>query len=138
MSIKFDDPNQEDIIADINLTPLIDIMLVLLIIFMVTSSVSLDSGLDIDLPKTQAGTSKKENSAIIISLDKAGELFVEGKQVSFDNALESIKEALVSAKTDLVVLEGDQHASLGKTVEVMELAKKAGAQRFAIAASSDK
>ena len=126
----------DEVIGDINLTPLIDIMLVLLIIFMVTSSVSLESGLDIDLPKTVGQTAGKEGAAVIISMDSSGGVFVQGKKVSPEALGARVAEALKEEGTGLVILEGDGQATLQKAIEVMDVAKGAGAKKFAIAAES--
>lgn len=84
MAIHLGD-DEEDIVAEINMTPLIDIMLVLLILFMVTSSVSLESGLDVELPQVAGKTEKAEGSAVIISLDNEGRLSVQGNPTDMDN-----------------------------------------------------
>ena len=135
MAIKSNLEEQEDaIVAEINMTPLIDIMLVLLIIFMVSSSVSLDSGLDIELPGTSSKVAKKEqDEAIIISLDGQGEFYIQGKRINFDSLEESLKREIESSGGQLVIFEGDKGSRLGKAIEVMDLAKKAGAKGFAIA-----
>ncbi|MCY4643292.1 MAG: biopolymer transporter ExbD [Bacteriovoracales bacterium] len=127
---------QDDVIGDINLTPLIDIMLVLLIIFMVTSSVSLESGLDIDLPQTAETTESREGNAVIISIDSVGDVFVQGAKVSMETLEQKVAESLKSEGTGLVILEGDKKASLQKAMDIMGVAKKAGAKKFAIAADS--
>lgn len=137
MAFNTNDGEKDDIVAEINMTPLIDIMLVLLIIFMVTSSVSLESGLDIDLPKTNSQTQAQPGEAVIISLSKAGELMIQG-QVAGPNLKEQIGAALLAAKTEFVVFEGDKSAELGRAIEVMDIAKEAGAKKFAIAAESKK
>lgn len=136
MSIKFDNEEDDQIIADINMTPLIDIMLVLLIIFMVTSSVSLESGLDIDIPKTVSKTQKKEGASILVSMSENGKISVQGKIVEWNNLQQRISESLESENTRLVIFEGDKSAKLGMAVEVMDIAKAAGAEEFAIAAES--
>ena len=133
LNLKHDD---DEIMADINMTPFIDIMLVLLIIFMVTSSVSLESGLDIDLPKTKSKTTAKEGTAVIVSLDSSGSISVQGRSVVFEMLKKSISEALAVSKTDLVVFEGDQSSKLGIAIKIMDIAKEAGAEKFAIAAES--
>ncbi len=130
------DSNEDEIVAEINMTPLIDIMLVLLIIFMVTSSISLESGLDIDIPKTKSKTASQSSDAVIISLDNAGGIFVQGVKVARENLEETIAAALATEKTSLVVFEGDKEATLGRAIEIMDLAKSAGAKKFAIAAES--
>ncbi|WP_127717001.1 biopolymer transporter ExbD [Halobacteriovorax sp. HLS] len=128
--------DDESIIAEINMTPLIDIMLVLLIIFMVTSSVSLESGLDIDIPSTVSKTKKQEGRSVLVSLDKDGKISVQGKIVTKEALQNSITEALKSEQTGLVVFEGDKNSQLGMAVEVMDIAKAAGAEKFAIAAEA--
>jgi len=132
--MKFDnlDDLTSDLQAEINLTPLIDIMLVLLILFMVTSSISLESGLDIDLPKTQSETNKQPSDAVIVSLDSDGAVFVQGKKVEGE-LKDEITAALKDAETSLVVFEGDSRATLGRTIEIMDIARSAGAQKFAVA-----
>lgn len=137
MSMNLNQHEDDDaIIAEINMTPLIDIMLVLLIIFMVTSSVSLESGLDIDIPNTVSKTKKQEGSSILVSLDKDGKISVQGKIVEWNSLQSSITEALKSEGTGLVVFEGDKTSQLGMAVEIMDIAKAAGAEKFAIAAEA--
>ncbi|MCK5072457.1 MAG: biopolymer transporter ExbD [Bacteriovoracaceae bacterium] len=138
MALKLDEQNIEKSIEHVNLTPLIDIMLVLLIIFMVTSSISLESGLDIDIPKTTSATSTKDNTAIIVSLNRDGEVSVQGGRVKFENLMETIRNAISETKSNLVIFEGDRHSHLGKAIEIMDIAKSAGAKRFAIAAENVK
>lgn len=135
MAINLGDDNEE-IMAEINMTPLIDIMLVLLILFMVTSSVSLESGLDVELPQVAGNTESKGGSAVIISLNDEGQLSVQGKRTEFANLQDAIKDAMVAEKTGLVILEGDRKSKLGNAVQIMDIAKAAGATKFAIAAES--
>ena len=128
--------NRVNIIAEINMTPLIDVMLVLLIIFMVTSSVSLESGLDIDIPNTVSDTNKQEGRSVLVSLDKDGKISVQGTLVDWNSLQSAISEALKSEQTGLVIFEGDKSSQLGMAVEVMDVAKAAGAEKFAIAAEA--
>jgi biopolymer transport protein ExbD len=123
----------DEIVADINMTPLIDVMLVLLIIFMVTSSAAIESGLDINLPEASSVTSK-EKSNLIVSLNQQGLVAVAGKIVDKAQLRESITKALAELKTDSVVLEGDGASSLNSAFEIMEIAKNAGAKEISIAA----
>ena len=120
--------------ADINMTPLIDIMLVLLIIFMMTSSIGLESGLDIDLPQVASATSPKEGTSVLLSLDRLGNIAVQGKATNLNNLEAAIKDALAQNNTQTVVLEGDHQSTFGLAVKVMDYAKAAGATKFAIAA----
>lgn len=131
--------NEDEIMADINVVPLIDVMLVLLIVFMVTSSMGLESGLDVELPeaKSQMAGEAEDIKAVIITLTGAGKLAVQGKEVSRSDLQGRISEALKAEGTDLVVFEGDRKAAYGLAVEVMDIAKAAGAERFAILAEGE-
>ena len=128
---------EEAIVSEINMTPLIDIMLVLLIIFMVTSSAALESGLDIELPKTSITNEKKQDEILIITLDRSGKVALQGKYVTEENLAAEMTAKLAELKTESVILEGDTQAFLGKAVEIMDIAKSAGAKNFSIAADED-
>ena len=128
---------EEQIVSEINMTPLIDIMLVLLIIFMVTSTAALESGLDIELPKTQITNEKKTDEILIITLDKGGKVALQGKYVEEGKLQDEMIAKLAELKTESVILEGDTQAFLGKAVEIMDIAKSAGAKNFSIAADQD-
>ena len=128
---------EEAIVSEINMTPLIDIMLVLLIIFMVTSSAALESGLDIELPKTSITNEKKQDEILIITLDRTGKVALQGKYVTEENLAAEMTAKLAELKTESVILEGDTQAYLGKAVEIMDIAKSAGAKNFSIAADED-
>jgi biopolymer transport protein ExbD len=136
MSVKNDD--DDGIVAEINMTPMIDIMLVLLIIFMVSSTAALESGMDIELPKTSSTSDKKDAEVLVISLSKEGKIAVHGKQVTDEDIGRKIASSLAELKTDSVILEGDTSANLGKAVEIMDIAKSAGAKNFSIAAEEGK
>jgi biopolymer transport protein ExbD len=129
--------DDENIMSEINMTPLIDIMLVLLIIFMVTSTAALESGLDIELPKTQITNEKKQDEILIITLDKDGKVAIAGKSVAEADVGTTIANTLKEMKTESVILEGDTKAFLGTAVQLMDLAKSAGAKNFSIAAEED-
>lgn len=133
MAFKIGDEDNEEIMAEINMVPLIDIMMVLLVIFMVTSSISLESGLDVDLPDSVSKGKQKEGSAVVVSLLADGSIAVQGTVVDREYLQAKISESLLSEKTELVVLEGDQASRLGMAVEIMDIAKAAGAVNFAIA-----
>ena len=136
-SLNNNTEGEEAIVSEINMTPLIDIMLVLLIIFMVTSSAALESGLDIELPKTSITNEKKQDEILIITLDRTGKVALQGKYVSEENLAAEMTAKLAELKTESVILEGDTQAYLGKAVEIMDIAKSAGAKNFSIAADED-
>jgi biopolymer transport protein ExbD len=123
----------DDIVADINMTPLIDIMLVLLIIFMVSSSAAMESGLDVNLPETSA-VSDKTDAVLVISLNKTGDIAVQGNKVTMAELQERVQKELTNLKTDTVMLEGDGETDLTSVMNIMDSARNAGAKNFSIAA----
>jgi biopolymer transport protein ExbD len=136
------DPSSEDpgIIAEINITPLTDIFLVLLIIFMVTSSVMSQLGVEVNLPSASNSTSQAQPEGVILTLLPDGGVKVNQQTVApgdYAGMEEKLRAAFATAKTHLVILEGDKKALLGSAIEVMDHARKAGAEKFAIATSLD-
>jgi biopolymer transport protein ExbD len=125
--------DQDEIVSDINMTPLIDIMLVLLIIFMVSSSAAIESGLNVNLPESNA-TAEAPAQSLIISMNQQGQLYVAGEPVSMDQLKQKVTEGLANMKSSTVILEGDGQASLSSAFDVMNIAREAGAKDFSIAA----
>jgi len=120
------------IVSEINITPLTDIFLVLLIIFMVTSAAMVESGAKIALP--QVDETSNQPREITVTVTPNDEIFVNSQPVSYDD-IEQTLRSLVSAKPDLpVVLEGDKEVLFGNAVKILSLAQKAGAASVAIAA----
>ncbi len=135
-TLNENDASEGAIMAEINITPLTDIFLVLLIIFMVTSSVMSQLGVDVNLPKASSAVADSQPEGIIISLLPGGKLKVN--QTAVNGGDWARMEALVKGYFEktasrVVILEGDRQAFLGSAIEVMDHARKAGAEKFAIA-----
>ncbi len=133
---------EENIVSEINITPLTDIFLVLLIIFMVTSTALVEhevqnrSGVRVSLPKAKAAaplTERKEDP--VLTLTQGGDLYLGAKKVRVDTLEAEIRKALQERKSDTLLLRGDKSVLLGKAVDVMSLAKRAGAQHLGIITS---
>ena len=121
------------IVAEINVTPLTDVFLVLLIIFMITTSAMMKPVADVDLPK--AADSEEEVQGVTVTMTPSRELFVNQRPVAGDDAalVSVLRDALANAKEKVVVLAGDRQVLLGEVVRVLGLAKEAGATGFALA-----
>lgn len=137
------DESGGEIISEINITPLVDVFLVLLIIFMVTSSVLSQMGVDVQLPSASQQLAQTQPDGVIVTLLPSGGLRVSGAgpgaEVAPGRVAElgpALKRAFTQTKSRLVVLEGDQKAFLGSVIEVLDVARKAGADRFAIATAA--
>lgn len=120
------------VFADINITPLTDIFLVLLIIFMVTTSVTIESAAHVDLPN--ATNTNPENKGVIITYSAQHELFVNSKDVPERELLPTLREALGKVDAKVVVFQGDRKVLLGDMVRILNISKAAGATQIAIAA----
>jgi len=120
------------VFADINITPLTDIFLVLLIIFMVTTSVTIESAAHVDLP--QATNTAPENKGVIVTYTTQHELFVNSKDVPERELSSSLREALGKVDQKIVVFQGDRKVLVGDMVRILNIAKGAGATQIAIAA----
>jgi biopolymer transport protein ExbD len=124
------------IVAEINITPLTDIFLVLLIIFMITSSAMIESGGKVNLPKAVA--TKSEARGTTVTLTPKHEIYVNQKKVSEENLEPALKDALNTSADKTVILRGDRDVLFGDTVKVMSIIKRAGASEIAIAAEAER
>ena len=129
---------QESIVSEINITPLTDVFLVLLIIFMVTStamveSESAKSGVKVVLPKANAaGPVSQKRTDPVLTVTKGNEIYIGTKKVDV-NALEAeIRKALQAVGSDTLLIRGDKNVLLGAAVDIMSTAKRAGASHIAI------
>ena len=132
---RLDDKSDEDIVAEINITPLTDIFLVLLIIFMITSSALIESGAEINLPEVAKTETVSRN--VVVTLTTIGDIYINGKMVNKHTFEEELKNALSETDNKLVILEGDKSAMLGDAVRLIAMSKEAGASEVAIAADKE-
>jgi len=120
------------IMSDINITPLTDIFLVLLIIFMVTSAAMVESGAKISLPEVDSTSSQPREVTITVTPNH--DIYINSTLTAYED-LEGVIHGLVSARPDIpVVLEGDREVLFGDAVKILAIAQKAGATQIAIAA----
>ncbi len=120
-----------DIVAEINITPLTDVFLVLLIIFMVTTSVIQNQGKNIDLPG--ADVSDETPQGVTVSVGADGEMMINDAIVPEDQLYGVLESALADARDKIVVLRGDRAVLLGQAVNILDIAQQAGARGIALA-----
>lgn len=131
-SVPHEGDDTGGIIAEINITPLTDVFLVLLIIFMVTSSVIANTGKKVNLPEAVESIAT-EKKAVTVTITEAGEVQVNGKDVPYAQLGAYLKTALDAAEQKTVILRGDRVVVLEKVVYVLDQAQIAGAKGFALA-----
>ena len=133
------DVGNETVVAEINITPLTDVFLVLLIIFMVTSTAMVESevasrsGIKVVLPKANAaGPVSQRHSDPVLTVTKGNELYLGSHKVDATNLEAEIRKALAEVGSETLLIRGDKSVLLGAAVDIMSTAKKAGASHIAI------
>lgn len=115
--------------SDINVTPFVDVMLVLLIIFMVTAPM-MTQGVDIDLPEAASRAIGSEKEQLVIMIDRENEIYINNFKVSLDFLQEKLIKILEGRVDSEVFLKADKTVSYGTVVQVMSLIKGAGVERL--------
>lgn len=130
MASTFKDDDDETIISDINVTPFVDVTLVLLIIFMVTATYIVAQSIPLDLP--EAATGEDVVTTLALTITKDGQLYVDGKKSS-DAKLETLIRKTQEENDDVrVVIAADTKVVHGKVVHIMDLVRQLGISKFAI------
>jgi biopolymer transport protein ExbD len=120
-------------ITDINVTPLVDVCLVLVIIFMVIAPMAMQAGIEVSGSKVGAAKGEAAvNENVFIVLDDKGRITVNGRTVSPETLGDVIEAALKRSKDGLVSIEGSPKADVGAVVDVLDTAKQRGARRVAL------
>lgn len=123
--------------ADINMTPFIDVMLVLLIIFMVAAPL-LATGVAVDLPQTKAAPLNIDQKPVAIAIDDKGQLFLMDEPVTPETLVEKLKAVAKSGADERVYVRGAKSVSYGRVAEVMSLVTGAGFKRVALVTEPDR
>jgi biopolymer transport protein TolR len=119
---------ERNIIREINLVPLIDVLLTILFFYMIVSPM-MSRGLDVNLPKSESNTVKPEDR-IVLTVTRAQEIFVEKERVNISK-LKSVLDSIRRAKPQInVYLRADKDAPYGAVVQVMDVVKRAGIDRL--------
>lgn len=127
------DENDDDVMSEINITPLTDVLLVLLIIFMITATFISRTGFNINLPQARTKEQSKPTE-VKVFITKEGKVFSQGQWIRDRGMEESLKELLSRSKGDRLVIEADKDVNYGLVITVMDRAKKAGFSSIALAA----
>ncbi|MEN9824589.1 MAG: protein TolR [Pseudomonadota bacterium] len=116
-------------LADINITPFVDVMLVLLIIFMITAPFAV-SGVDIQLPKSRAKTLSLGQDPVVVSISSQGEFFLGKKSIEREDLVGKIQAALVGLEQPTVFIRADRDVAYAKVMDAMTAAHSAGAKKI--------
>jgi len=123
--------------SEINVTPLVDVMLVLLVVFMVTAPL-LTVGVPVDLPQTQAPAINEPKEPTVITVNKDGAIFIQESSVPMDGLVEKL-QAITGANPDAVLyVKGDKDINYGRVLEVMSLVTASGFHKVSLLAEPPK
>ena len=135
---RWDITNSRDkIISEINITPLTDVMLVLLVIFMVTTPLLVMQSFKIKLPKAVSAEAEA-GKGITLSIAAGGVIYLNNKIVKMEGLFDSIKSELKTASDRTVIIKADKDIPHGTVVKVLDTAKRAGAEKLSIATEPEK
>jgi biopolymer transport protein ExbD len=127
--------NDDDLITDINVTPFVDVALVLLIIFMVTATYIVAQSIPVDLP--EAGTGEDVVTTFAIAITTDGQLYLDGEKKDEAGIRDKIKMVRQTNQDVRVVIAADKAVSHGRVVRVIDLVRKEGVSKFAINIDSE-
>jgi len=116
---------RQDLISDINVTPLVDVMLVLLIIFMVTAPM-MTHGVKVDLPTTESKSMKTQEDPLILSITKKRDIFIENYKVELGDLKGKLNKIFANRAAKEILLQADKNVPYGFVMTVMSQVKEAG------------
>jgi biopolymer transport protein TolR len=122
-------------LAEINVTPLVDVMLVLLIIFMVTAPL-MTSGVPVDLPKTTAQPLNSDSEPLTVSIDAQGAIFLQDQQVQLPELVTKLQAIAQNDATRRIFVRGDKDLAYGRIMEVMGTITQGGFTKVALLAEA--
>ena len=123
--------SRDDPISEINVTPFVDVMLVLLIIFMVTAPL-LTSGIKINLPESSSILKNEKKDPVTVSLNSKGEIFIQKKKFSKEQLINKLTLLKKNNKNLKIFIKGDKKLNYGKVMELMNLINKSGFKKVAL------
>ena len=131
---------QGALVANINVTPLVDVMLVMLVIFMVTAPM-LQQGVDVNLPKATTAAIKGTDEQVVVSIDAAGDVYIgSGNKIELDAMPEKVKAILKArpATERKVYIKADTDLNYGRVMQVMGKLHQGGVQQIGLVSAPDK
>ncbi len=127
---------QDSNTAEVNMSPLIDMVFILLIFFVITTNFNRQTGVDVSKPKAQSAVSQGHQT-LMVGVTREGTVHVHGRQISIERLRTRIGQEITKRPDMTVVIIADQQAAIGKAVQVMDQCALAGASKVSIAADKE-
>jgi len=126
--------SSHDVIADINITPFTDVVLVLLIIFMIATPLLIQAGIKVDLPvtKKQTSTAQKQEVFITISISADDSISLDGQKYPIDNIEPILQQLMKINPNSIVAIGGEPDASYDTVVQVLDITRAAGVTKYVL------
>jgi len=121
--------NGNRFMSEINVTPLVDVMLVLLIIFMVTAPMMME-GVEVNLPKTTTKNIKTREDPLILTINKKRQIFIENHEITLEDLETKVKKIFMYRREKEVLLKADKEVPYGFVIKVVAGVKKAGIDKL--------
>ena len=122
-------------LSEINVTPLVDVMLVLLIIFMVAAPL-MTVGVPVQLPKTAAPKVAQPKQPVVVTIDESGQPFLDKEPLAPDTIVPRLKELAAQDPTQVVLVRGDRNVPYGRVIEIMGQVNAAGFGKVSLIAQA--
>jgi biopolymer transport protein TolR len=124
-------------ISEINVTPFVDVMLVLLIVFMVTAPL-LTVGVPVDLPKTKAAALNQDTEPLAVTINKGGQIYLQNTAITEEQLVPKLEAVAKNGYDQRIFVRGDAAVDYGKVMEVMGLLSSAGFKRIGLVTDTEK
>ncbi len=124
--------SRNGLISGINITPLTDVVLVLLVIFMIATPLLIRSEIKVNLPRTATAEAAPQRT-LVITIDPAGGLYVDGARVALADLASNLKAALARRPGSPVIIMGDRDVRYDLVVRVLEIARSSGVNKLSLA-----
>jgi len=129
--MAFGNKNDQDAMSEINVTPLVDVMLVLLVVFIVTAPL-LTQSVGVNLPKTVAAAPPPQNPVTMVSIDLAGDIYLDKEKMTAEQLAEKLTTRHTENPEITVQFEVDEKVPYGKAAEVLAIAQHAGITKLSL------
>ena len=121
--------------SQIDMTPMLDVVFIMLIFFIVTTSFVRESGLEVNRPSAATATEQKK-AGIFVAINESGEIYIDRKQVDLQRVRASLERLIASQGEVGLVIQADQETRHGVVVKVMDAAREAGIKQISVAAKA--
>ncbi|MBJ80830.1 MAG: biopolymer transporter ExbD [Myxococcales bacterium] len=123
--------------VEVNITPLIDIVFILLVFFLITTTFAQNPGIEVDLPKASSSVQKEQDQVVVIALTKEGNLILRDKMLSLETLEDELGSIFSQQKEATVIIQADGKTDHENVVKVMDISRKIGFTKLAIATEAE-